>query len=124
MEATMAQADHVFNAIPALITDRGAKPPINPVRAAHAEFVTALAAHPPWRIPLFPDASDLEDRADHLKLVLRALTAYVAVLLDDAAQNVPGGLDLRQIDALLSDLTSGAVGVLQQAADEAVRRVE
>ena len=120
----MAQADHVSNAIPALIPGAGAKPAINPVRAAHAEFVTALAAHPPWRIPLFPDASDLEDRADHLKLVFRALTGYLTTLLDDAAQNVPGGLDLRQSDALLSDLTSEAVGVIQKAADEAVRRVE
>jgi hypothetical protein len=76
-------------------------PPVNPVRAAHAEFVIALAAHPPSRIPLFPDAADLEDRADHLKLVLKALTAYLAALLDDAAQNIPGGLDLGQIDALL-----------------------
>jgi len=120
----MAQADHVSTAIPGLITEASAKSRIYPVRAAHAEFVIALAAHPPWRIPLFPDASDLEDRADHLKLVLGALTAYVTALLEDAAQNVPGGLDLRQIDALLSDLTSEAVGVLQQAADEAVRRVE
>jgi hypothetical protein len=120
----MAQADYAFNANRTSITGASGKPPINPLRAAHAEFVTALAAQPPWRIPLFPDASDLEDRADHLKLVLRALTAYVTALLDDAAQNVPGGLDLRQIDALLSDLTSEAVGVIQKAADEALGGVE
>ncbi|MGO9681186.1 MAG: hypothetical protein ACLPTZ_00985, partial [Beijerinckiaceae bacterium] len=101
----MAQADYVSNAIRALITGANAKPSTNPVRAAHADFVTAMAGNPPWPIPLFADASDLEDRADHLKTVLAALTVYVTAILDDTAQNVLGGLDLRQIDALLSDLT-------------------
>ena len=68
----MAQAGYVTNAIRALITGAGAKPSTNPVRAAHAEFVTALAGQPPWPIPLFADATDLEDRADHLKKVLNA----------------------------------------------------
>ena len=112
----MAQADHVSNAIRALITGANAKPSTNPVRAAHADFVTAMAGNPPWPIPLFADASDLEDRADHLKTVLAALTVYVTAILDDTAQNVPGGLDLRQIDALLSDLTSDVTGTIQRAA--------
>jgi hypothetical protein len=112
----MAQADYVSNAIRALITGANAKPSTNPVRAAHADFVTAMAGNPPWPIPLFADASDLEDRADHLKTVLAALTVYVTAILDDTAQNVPGGLDLRQIDALLSDLTSDVTGTIQRAA--------
>ena len=113
----MAQADHVSNAIRALITGASAKPSTNPVRAAHADFVTAMAGNPPRPIPLFADASDLEDRADHLKTVLDALTVYVTAILDDMAQNVPGGLDLRQIDALLSDLTSEVTGTIQRAVD-------
>jgi len=113
----MAQADHVSNAIRPLITGAGAKPSTNPVGAAHAEFVTAVAAEPPWPIPLFADASDLEDRADHLKKVLNAASVYVTAILDDTAQNVPGGLDLRQIEALLCDLTSEVPGTLQRAAD-------
>ena len=71
-----------------------------------------------WRaIPLDPDASDLEDRADHLKKVLSALSVYVTAILDDTAQNLPGGLDLRHIDALLSDLASDVTGTIQRAAD-------
>lgn len=96
----MAQADYVSSAIRALITGAGAIQPTNPVRAAHAELVTALAEQRPWPIPLFADASDLEDRADHLKKVVDAVSAYVTTILDDTAQNVPGGLDLRQINAL------------------------
>lgn len=113
----MAQADYVSNAVRALITGASAKPSTNPIRAAHADFVTAVAANRPWPIPLFADASDLEDRADHLKTVLDAVAVYVTALLDDTAQNVPGGLDLRQIDALLSDLTSDVTGTIQCAAD-------
>ncbi len=113
----MAQADYVSSAIRALITGANAKPSTNPVRAAHADFVTALAGNPPWPIPLFADVSDLEDRADHLKTVLDAVSVYVTALLDDTAQNVPGGLDLRQINVLLSDLTSDVSGTIQRAAD-------
>ena len=69
------------------------------------------------RIPLFADASDLEDRADHLKKVLNALSAYLTTILDDTAQNIPGGLDLREIDALLSDLASEVAGTIGHAAD-------
>ena len=112
----MAQADDVSNAIRALMTGAGAKPSTDPVRAAHAEFVTALAGKVPHRIPLFAGATHLEDRADHLKTVLDALSAYVTAVLDDTAQNIPGGLDLRQIDALLADLTSDVTGTLQNAA--------
>jgi len=119
----MAQAGYVSNAIRALITGAGAKPSTNPVRAAHAEFVAAVAEHPPWPIPLYADATDLEDRADHLNRVLNALSVYVTAILDDTAQNVPGGLDLRQIDALLSDLVSEVTGILQHAAEGMAGRV-
>ncbi len=119
----MAQADYVTTAIRALITGAGAKPSTNLVRAAHAEFVAGLAGHPPWSIPIYADATDLEDRADHLKKVLDALSVYVTAILDDTAQNVPGGLDLRQIDALLSDLGSDVAGMLQRTADAMAERV-
>ena len=119
----MAQADYVTTAIRALITGAGAKPSTNPVRAAHAEFVAGLAGHPPWPIPIYADATDLEDRADHLKKVLDALSVYVTAILDDTAQNVPGGLDLCSIDALLSDLASHVTGTIQRAADAMAWRV-
>ena len=119
----MAQADYVINSIRALTIGARAKPSANPVRAAHAEFVAAVAEHPPWPIPLYADATDLEDRADHLKKVLNALSVYVTAILDDTAQNVLGGLDLRQVDALLSDLTSDVTGTIQRAADAMAGRV-
>jgi hypothetical protein len=89
----------------------------NPVRAAHAEFIAAVAEHPPLPIPVDADPIDLEDRAEHLEKVLRALSVYVAVILDDTAQNVPGGLDLRDVEAILADLGSDVTGAIQHAAD-------
>ncbi len=117
----MAQADYLSNAIRALITGSGAKPSTNPIRVAHAEFVATLAGHQPWPIPLDPDVTALEDRADHLKKMLNALSVYVTAVLDDTAQNVPGGLDLRHIDALL--LASDVRGTVQRAADAMAERV-
>jgi hypothetical protein len=90
----------------------------SPVRAAHAEFVAALTGHPPRHISFEADAIDLEDRADHLDKVFGAFSVYVAVILDDTAQNVPGSLDLRDAEGLLADLASDVTGAIQQAADD------
>ena len=100
----------------------GAKPSARPIRAAHTEFVAAVAGHPPRPIPLDADAIDLEDRADHLNTVLSALSVYVAVILDDTTQNVPGRLDLPDAEAVLADLTSDVIGTIQRAADDMAGR--
>jgi hypothetical protein len=87
------------------------------VCAAHAEFVSALAAHPARTIPLDADAIDLEDRADHLSKVFSALSVYLAVIIDDTAQNVPGMLDLPDVEANLFDLASDVTGTIQHATE-------
>jgi hypothetical protein len=119
----MAQAGYVTNAIRAPITGAGAEPSTNLDRTAHAEFFTAVAGQPPCPIPLFADATDLEDRGDHLKKVLNAVSVYLTALLGDTAQNVPGGLDLRSIDALLSGVASDVTSTIQGAADAMAVRV-
>jgi hypothetical protein len=45
------------------------------------------------------------------------------VILDDTAQNVPGGLDLRDVEAVLADLASDVTGTIQYAADRLAGRV-
>jgi hypothetical protein len=87
------------------------------VATAHADFVATLTGAPPRTIPLEADSIDIEDRADHLSKVLGALSAYVAVILDDTAQNVPGTLDLPDVEAILADLTSDVTGAIQHAAE-------
>jgi hypothetical protein len=115
----MAQAEYVFNAIRARIT--GASEGLSttsPVCAAHAELVAAIAGRPPRTIPLDADALDLEDRAAHLCKVFEALSAYMAVILDDIAQNVPGKLDLPDVEAHLADLAADVVGTIERAAED------
>src|ERR1700689_238982 len=113
----MAQAGYVTNAVRALITGADAEPSTNLVGAAHTKFVAALAEQPPRPIPVAVDAADLEDRADHLNTILDAVSVYVTSILQDTAQNAPGGLDLRYIDVLPSDLVSDATGTIEGAAD-------
>jgi hypothetical protein len=48
----------------------------------------------------------------------------VTVILDETAQNVPGGLDLRDAEALLADLASDLTGAIQNAAEDVAGRVE
>jgi hypothetical protein len=118
----MAQAEYVINPIRVLNTGASATPPTSPVCAAHSKFVATLVGSLPRRIPLDADTIDLEDRADHLGKVLSALSAYVTVILDDTAQNVPGGLELRDAEGVIADLTSDVTGAIQRAADDMAGR--
>ncbi len=103
---------------PIPVCDRAVgKPFRSPARAAHAAFVAALSGHPPHRIPLDADALDLEDRAELLGKVFSALSVYVAVILDDTAHNVPGGLNLPHVEAVLADLAANVTGAIQHAAE-------
>jgi hypothetical protein len=94
------------------------------VEAAYTELLGALAAHPPRRIPVESDSIDLQDRADHLNAVFGGLAAYLALVLDDTAQNAPGGVDFTDAEAILADLASDLTGAIQRAADEMAGRVE
>jgi hypothetical protein len=119
-EATLPGGEHLSHNPP---RDRAnTKPSTRPIRAAHAEFVAILGQFP-RAIPLDVDAVDLEDRADHLNKALNALSVYVIAALDDTAQNVPGGLRLPPIEAILCDLTSDITGTIQLAADAMAGRV-
>jgi hypothetical protein len=119
----MAQAEYVTKPIPALMTGASAEPSTSPVTVAHGEFVAALAGHPPRPIPDHARAFDIEDRANHLNKVLNALSVYVTLILEDTAENVPGGLDLRYVGDVLSDLTSDVTGAILRAAERMAGRV-
>jgi hypothetical protein len=91
----------------------------NPTRAAHAEFVAALAGNAPHPIYAGANAGDLDGRADHLEKVFGALHAYLVVIIGDTAQNIPGGaLDRRYFNNFFQDLSADAVGVIRNAAEE------
>jgi hypothetical protein len=89
------------------------------VRRAYTEFVAALAGNAPHPIYLGANADDLDGRADHLEKVFGALHAYLAVIIGNTAQNIPGGaLDPRYLENLFQDLSADAVGVIRNAAEE------
>jgi hypothetical protein len=115
----MAQAECISTVIHELMS-RGLPPKFtSPVRAAHTELVAALAGNPPQ--PIYPDvASDeLDGRADHLEKLFAALHVYLAAIVADTAENVPGGaLDRRYLDNLFLDLSADALGVIRNAAEE------
>src|SRR5437763_26058 len=109
----MAQAKHVTTAIPSQITDAISKSSVGGLRAAHARFVADLAGQLPRPIPLIPTPADFEHRAEYLNRVLEAVSMYVTHVLEDTAENVSGGLDLRDIQAAFSDLGSDVRGKIQ-----------
>jgi hypothetical protein len=118
----MAQAELVSISRRPRFTDapiNSSTPPIGcPLTAGYADFLAALAKHPPRPIPLDADSIDLQDRAEHLSALFGGLATYLGVVLDDTAQNVPGGLDLADAEAILADLASDLSGAIQNAADQ------
>ena len=108
----MAQADSITTAIRKLMS-RGRPPKsTNPVRAAHSEFVAALAGNVPHPIHSDAGSEDLEGRADHLERVFAALHVYLTAIIPDMAQTIPGvTLDRRYLSA-------DALRVIRNAAKE------
>jgi hypothetical protein len=124
----MAQAELVSIASRARFPDAQTSPSTNPVRCPMAAAFTALlgtlAGHPPRPVPVDADSIDLQDRADHLSAVFGGLAAYLALFLDDTAQNALGGLDLPDAEAVLADLASDLTGAIRNAANEMAGRLE
>ena len=114
----MAQAERVTTAIRELMS-RGQPPKSTSPRAAHTEFIAALAGNAPHSFHPKPNSSDLERRADHLQKVFAALHVYVTAVIADAAQNIPGStLDRRYLDSLFERFSADTLGVTRNAAAE------
>ena len=115
----MAQAESISTAIRELMS-RGRPPKsTSSVRAAHTEFVAALAGNVPHPIHSHGDSVDLEDRADHLERVFAALLVYLTAIIADTTHNIPGGsLDRRYLDNVFQDLSADALWVIRNAAEE------
>jgi hypothetical protein len=115
----MAQATTITTAIRQLMS-RGRPPKsTSPVRAAHTEFVAALAGNVPHPIHSDGDSENLEGRADHLERVFAAIHVYLTAIIVDTTHNIPGGsLDRPYLDNLFQDLSADALGVIRNAAKE------
>jgi hypothetical protein len=90
------------------------------IRGAHAHLIARLAAVPPNMIDPFlqADEDDLQLRADHLRIVLRATTDYVSALMQDTGYFSHAlQIERKWLDGLFSDLISDTVGAIENAAD-------
>jgi hypothetical protein len=115
----MAQAECITTAIRELMSCERPPKSTSPVRAAHTEFIAALASYIPHPICAAVDSEDLESRADHLEKVFAALHVYLTAIIADTAQNIPSGtLDRRYLDNLFQELSADAVGVIRNAAED------
>jgi hypothetical protein len=86
---------------------------------AYSEFVATLAGNSPDPIYSGANADDLDARAGHLENIFVSLHAYLALIIGDTAQNIPGAtLDHRSLDNLFQDLSADAVGAIRNIAKE------
>ena len=115
----MAQAERITTAIRELMS-RGQPPKsTSPVRAAHTEFVAALAGNAPRPIHSETDWEALEGRADHLEKVFAALHVYLTAIIAETAQDIPASiLDRRYLDGLFQQFSADALGAIRDAAAE------
>jgi hypothetical protein len=112
----MAQAGSITTAIRQLMSRGGPSKSTSTARLTHTGLITVLTENVPH--PIYAGA-DPDGRADHLKKVFAALHGYLAIIIGDPAQNIPGGaLDYRYLDKLFQDVSTDMVRVIRNAVEE------
>jgi hypothetical protein len=115
----MAQAEHITTAIRELMSRGQPLKSTNRVRAAHTEFVAALAGNAPHPIRSDPDWEALEGRADHLEKTIAALHVYVTAVIAETARDIPANtLDRRYLEGLFQQFSAEVLGAIRDAAAE------
>src|SRR3974377_158275 len=110
----MAQAEHITTAIRELMSRGHTLKTRNGVRAAHTEFIAALAGNAPRPIR---SGEALESRADHLQKVFAALQVYVTAIIAEIGEKTPGStLDHQYLDQLLRGVSAEALRGARAAA--------
>jgi methionyl-tRNA synthetase len=115
----MAQAERITTAIRELMSRERPPKSTSPVRAAHTEFVAALAANAPRPLHSEPNSEDLEGLAEHLEKVFAALHVYLTAFIAETAQDIAAStLDRRDLDGLFQQFSADALGAMRDAAAE------
>jgi hypothetical protein len=115
----MAQAEHITTAIRELMSRGQPLKSTNRVRAAHTEFVAALAGNAPHPIRSDANWEALEGRADHLERTIAALHVYVTAIIAESAQDISAStLDRRYLDGLFQQFSADVLGAIRDAAAE------
>jgi hypothetical protein len=115
----MAQAESITTAIRQLMSRGRPRKSTSPLRAAHSEFVAAIAGNAPRSFRPNADCEVLDGRADHLQRVFAALHVYVTAIIAEIAQEIPGStLDRNYLNQLFRGLSAEALRVFRNAAAE------
>src|SRR6516162_4592954 len=127
----MAHAESITTAIRELMshgrsrkstnTVRAAPKPLkstNRARAAHTEFVAALAGNPPHPIRSNAYSEALEGRADHPEKTIAALHVVSAIIAETARDIPANTLDRRYLDGLFQKFFADVLGAIRDAAAE------
>ena len=115
----MAQAEHITTAIRELMSRGQPLKSTNRVRAAHTEFVAALAGNAPQPNRSGAYSEALEASSDHLERTIAVLHVYVTAIIAETAQHIPAStLDRRYLDGLFQQFSADVLGVIRDAAAE------
>src|SRR6516225_11647132 len=115
----MAQAEHITTAIRELMSRGLPVNSTNLVRAAHTEFVAALAGNAPHPIRSDANWEALEGRADHLEKTIAALHVYLSAIIAETAQDIASStLDRRYLDGLFQQFSADVLGAIRDAVGE------
>ena len=115
----MAQAEHITTAIRELMSRGQPLKSTNRARAAHTEFVAALAGNAPHPIRSDANWEALEGRADHLEKTIAALHVYLSAIIAESAEDIPAStLDRRYLDGLFQQFSADVLGAIRDAAAE------
>jgi hypothetical protein len=107
-----------FRSAGAVRQPRPTPPAVSPVQAAHITLVAELTGLKPNRIIGYAaDRFDIMGRADHLKAVLAAVTAYTKAIVADTAYLAPIGY-VHDETGYLADAASDIVGAFNSAVDK------
>ena len=94
-------------------------PAVPTVLGAYAHLIGRLAANRPHYLNprMIADAADFNERANHLRNLMIAVTDYVRVSLKDIGDSSGVEMDVKYVEGAFHDLTGDVTGALRNAAD-------
>jgi hypothetical protein len=95
-----------------------ARTPAPTIRITFSDLLVALAETPPVNIIGEADATDMEERAEHVQALLTAVETYLTAVIADAKHRT-SGLDFDvNVAGILSDTRGDIVGTFKIAAEQ------
>jgi hypothetical protein len=93
--------------------------PLPPLLASHAHMVGRLMANTPHRVSghCIADARDLDDRAEHIRILLRAFGQYIREAVKDIESKSNHRFDFPSVEAYFDDLAGDVAGQMEYHAE-------